>query len=98
MMHFSQSRAVPHPGDQLRAEIEDLGISIRAFARALDVPHNRLTAILNGQRAITADTALRLSVCLGTPAEMWLDLQKQWDLQQAQSELGDTLLERVTPL
>ncbi len=98
MNQFSQSRAVPHPGEQLQAEIEDLGISIRAFARALDVPHNRLTAILSGERAITADTALRLSVCLGTPAEMWLDLQKQWELEQARATLGDTLFERVTPL
>lgn len=98
MLQFTQSRSVRHPGEHLREELEDLGISVRALARALDVPHNRLIAILRGKRTITADTALRLAACLGTPAESWLDLQKAWDLQCAQEANGEEILERVTPL
>ena len=98
MTEFSQSRPIIHPGEHLKAELDDLGISIRAFARALDVPHNRLTAIIQGRRAITADTALRLAACLGTPAEAWLDLQKEWELRCAQEEHGEAILTRVTPL
>ena len=50
-----------HPGEILREELDEIGLSANALAKALDVPTNRITAILNGQRGITADTALRLS-------------------------------------
>jgi len=65
-----------HPGEYLRDELEDTGPSIRELADALGVPHNRIAAILRGQRAVTADTALRLAAYFGTSAEVWLNLQK----------------------
>ena len=58
------------------------------LARALDVPTNRITGILNGQRAITADTALRLGHWFGTSAEFWLNLQKSYELRLAENEKG----------
>ena len=73
-----------HPGEILRDELEALEMSAKAFAAALDVPGNRITAILNGQRGVTADTALRLSRYLGTTAEFWLNLQKTFELRTAE--------------
>ena len=69
-----------HPGEILREELTERGLSARAFAEALRVPTNRITAILNGTRAVTADTALRLAKCLGTSAELWMGLQAEYDL------------------
>ena len=71
----------------LRAE--EIGIEgFAALARALNVPTNRITGILNGQRAITADTALRLGHWFGTSAEFWLNLQKSYELRLAENEKG----------
>lgn len=67
-----------HPGEHLRDELEELGLSARAAARALDIPVNRVTQILNGQRGISADTALRLSRYFGTSAEFWMNLHSAW--------------------
>lgn len=63
-----------HPGEILHEEFNALQFSAKAFAEALDVPGNRIAAILKGQRGITADTALRLSRYLGTTPEFWLNL------------------------
>ena len=89
-------RAV-HPGEVLREELEELGISAKALARALDVPGNRITAILNGQRGVTADSALRLSRYLGTTPEFWLNLQKSFELRVAELEGGKMIARRVKP-
>jgi len=86
-----------HPGEILREELETLEMSAKAFASALDVPGNRITAILNGQRGITADTALRLSRYLGTTPELWLNLQKTFELRVAEKETGKRIAERVQP-
>jgi addiction module HigA family antidote len=86
-----------HPGGILRVELDALGMSAKAFAEALDVPGNRITAILNGQRGISADTALRLSRYLGTTAEFWLNLQKSFELRLAEIEAGQEIAERVKP-
>jgi addiction module HigA family antidote len=83
-----------HPGEILR---DELGMSAKAFAEALDVPGNRITAILNGQRGISADTALRISRYLGTTAEFWLNLQKSFELRLAEIEAGQEIAERVKP-
>ena len=85
------ARTPIHPGEILAGELDELGMSAAALARTLRVPTNRITQILKGQRAITADTALRLGKWLGTGAELWLNLQKSYELRQAQQELGDEL-------
>ena len=72
-----------HPGAHLRDWLEEAGISAYALAKAMKVPANRLGAILLGERAITADTAIRLGKALGTTAEMWLNLQIGYDLEVA---------------
>src|SRR5260370_8228532 len=69
-----------HPGEHLKEEIEELGISAAELARQLDVPTNRITAILKGQRAITGDTPLRLAHFFVTSAEFWLNLQSLYHL------------------
>jgi addiction module HigA family antidote len=72
-----------HPGGMLRDEMQERGISINALARALRVPPNRVSAIVNGTRGITADTALRLGRFFGTSARMWMNLQADYDLRLA---------------
>lgn len=75
------------PGDVLRLEfMEPYELSANSLARKLQVPPNRVTAILNAQRSVTADTALRLSKLFGTTAEFWLSLQATYDLEKAKSE------------
>jgi addiction module HigA family antidote len=86
-----------HPGGVLREELEVLGMSARAFAAALNVPGNRITAILKGQRGITADTALRLSRYLGTTPEFWLNLQKLYELRVAEVEAGEQIEKSIKP-
>jgi addiction module HigA family antidote len=75
-------RAPIHPGEILKMEfLDELGLTAYALAKALAVPPNRVTAIVNGERAITADSALRLSRFFGTTAEFWLNLQLHYDLE-----------------
>ena len=70
------------PGEILREEfMKPLGISINALARDIDVPPNRISEIVAGKRAITADTALRLGKYFGVSPELWLDLQSDYDLR-----------------
>jgi len=86
------------PGELLRSEfMKPLGLSANALARALHVPPNRITAILNGNRAITADTALRLARYFGTSAEFWLNLQSDYDLRLARREKEAVILRQVKP-
>ena len=77
-----------HPGEHLAEALEELGMSAAEFARQIDVPTNRITSILNGTRAVTADTALRLGHWFGTSAEFWLNLQKLYELRLAEAEVG----------
>ena len=86
-----------HPGKILAEELEELGMSANAMAKALSVPTNRITAILKGQRGVTADTALRLSRYFGTTPQFWLNLQKTFELRVAEIESGDDIAERVLP-
>ncbi len=86
-----------HPGEILREELDTLGLSANALARALGVPVNRITLILNGQRGITADTALRLARYFGTTPQLWLNLQQTWELRRAEIETGDQIAARVQP-
>jgi addiction module HigA family antidote len=77
-----------HPGEHIAEELEALNMSAAALARQLGVPTNRVTGILNGQRAITGDTALRLAHYFGTSAEFWLNLQSLYELRLAQRKAG----------
>ena len=86
-----------HPGENLAVEIEELGISASALARVLDVPANRVTGVVNGKRAITADTALRLARYFGTSARFWMNLQQSYDLALAERELGPAITKAVRP-
>ncbi|EKD53834.1 MAG: virulence-associated protein I [uncultured bacterium] len=77
-----------HPGEILREELEELAYSANRLAARLHVPVNRITYILNGQRSITADTALRLAKFFGTTPEFWLNLQNAYDLKITQQRSG----------
>ena len=77
-----------HPGEHLAEELEALDMSASELARNLDVPANRITAILKGQRGLTGDTALPLGHFFGTSAEFWLNLQSLYDLRIAEKKAG----------
>lgn len=81
-------RLAIHPGDHLAVELSELGMSASELARQLEVPANRITEIINGERAITGDTALRLAHFFGTTAEFWLNLQSIYDLRVAEQKVG----------
>ena len=81
------SRAI-HPGEHLAEELDALDMSAAELARRLKVPTNRVTSILNGQRAISGDTALRLGHWFGTSAQFWLNLQTAHDIRVATREIG----------
>jgi addiction module HigA family antidote len=85
--------AIPaiHPGEHLAEELRVLDMSAAELARQLDVPTNRITQIMNGTRAITGDTALRLAHFFGTSAEFWLNLQSLYDLRVAQEKAGKSI-------
>jgi len=83
-------RAV-HPGEHLAEELRELGMSAAELARRLDVPTNRVTEILKGERAITGDSALRLAHFFGTSAEFWLNLQSLYELRIAKKKVGKSI-------
>ena len=92
------ARLTTSPGEMLRAEFLDpLGMSANALALALRVPANRITAIINGERTVTADTAMRLARYFGTSARFWLNLQQAYDLSRAWAENGATIAREVAP-
>jgi addiction module HigA family antidote len=80
-----------HPGEHLAEELEVLDMSAAELARKLDLPTNRVTQILNGERSITGDTALRLAHFFGTSPEFWLNLQSLYELRLAQQKIGKTI-------
>ena len=80
-----------HPGEHLGEELNELRMSAAELARRLDVPTNRVTEILNGRRAITGDTALRLAHFFDTTAEFWLNLQSLYELRIAQKKAGKSI-------
>jgi antitoxin HigA-1 len=87
-----------HPGDVLKYEfLEPLGLSANALALALRVPANRITTIIAGQRAISAETALRLARHFGTSAAFWLQLQAAYELEIAERSTGDRVRKEVSP-
>jgi addiction module HigA family antidote len=80
-----------HPGEHLAEELKALDMSAAELARQLDVPTNRITQILNGTRAITGDTALRLAHFFGTSAQFWLNLQSLYEIRLAQAKAGKSI-------
>lgn len=87
------ARTPIHPGDTLREDLDALGMSAAELARQMAVPVNRVTEILNGRRAITGDTALRLAHFFDTTAEFWLNLQKLYELRIAEQKTGTSITE-----
>ena len=86
-----------HPGEILREELETQGFSANALSKKLDVPVNRITAILQGTRDVTANTALRLARFFGTTPHFWLNLQTTYELRREEIETGQEIIERVIP-
>ena len=85
-----------HPGEILGDELRTLGLSANALSRRLDVPVNRITAILQGRRSVTANTALRLARFFGTSPQVWMNLQKTYELRREEIEAGREIAKRVT--
>ncbi len=83
-------RAV-HPGEILKGELEELGVSQAAFAREIRVPANRISQIVSGKRSISGDTALRLGHWFGMEPQFWMNLQAQFDLAVADEQVGATV-------
>jgi antitoxin HigA-1 len=83
------ARTPIHPGEHLAEELKELGVSAAELARQIDVPVNRVTGIINGQRSVTADTALRLGHWFGTSPEFWLNLQTFYELRMARKNIGE---------
>jgi addiction module HigA family antidote len=79
------------PGEHLSEELQTLGMSAAELARNMEVPTNRIAQILNGQRSITGDTALRLAHFFGTAPEFWLNLQNLYELRLAQQKAGEAI-------
>ncbi len=82
------ARSAIHPGEHLAEQLGELGMSAAELGRRIKVPTNRITGILNGQRAVTGDTALRLAHFFGTSPEFWLNLQNLYELRLAKGRVG----------
>lgn len=94
------TRDIPpiHPGEILLEEfLKPMGISQYALAKAIKVPPRRINEIVQGKRAITADTALRLARFFGTDAQSWLNLQTRYDLEMAEMAIGGRLVQEIQP-
>ena len=89
-------RSAIHPGEHLAEQLNELNMSAAELARQLKVPTNRITEILNGQRAVTGDTALRLGHFFGTSPEFWLNLQKLYELRLAEQKSGEMIKDLPT--
>jgi addiction module HigA family antidote len=87
------TRILIHPGEHLADELDALGMSANQLAKKIHVPTNRLTQIIRGRRGITGDTALRLGRWFGTGPDIWMNLQKNYELKLAATEIGDALSE-----
>lgn len=88
---FRLARIPIHPGEVLDEDLKAHDMSAAALARQIKVPTNRITGILNGERAITGDTALRLAHFFGTSAQFWLNLQSLYELRLAEQKAGRSI-------
>jgi addiction module HigA family antidote len=88
----------PHPGEVLRKLcLEPLGLSITKAAKALGVSRNALASLLNGQKGVSPEMAVRLSIAFDTSAESWMNQQVQYDLWQARQSKDELRVTRLTP-
>jgi antitoxin HigA-1 len=85
------ARTPIHPGEILAEELQELGISAAELSRTLEVPANRISQIIAGKRAISADSALRLARYFGTSPDLWMNLQKTYELDLARQEIGGSI-------
>jgi addiction module HigA family antidote len=85
------ARLIIHPGEHLADELKATGMSANELAKALGVPTNRITEIIRGKRGISGDTALRLGCWFGTGLDIWMNLQKNYELRLAAEAIGDAL-------
>ena len=85
------ARSAIHPGEHLAEQLEALDMTAAELGRQLKVPANRITEILNGQRAVTGDTALRLGHFFHTSPQFWLNLQSLYDLRLAEQKSGEAI-------
>jgi addiction module HigA family antidote len=84
-----------HPGEHLAEELRELGMSAAELSRQIDVPVNRITGIIHGQRGITADTALRLGHWFGTSPQFWMNLQQNYELRLAETQVGAKIARKL---
>ena len=84
-------KRVVHPGEILKDELEELGVTPTAFARQIEVPPNRVSQIIAGKRSITGDTALRFGHWFGVEPQFWMNLQTQFDLVAAEQNVGEAV-------
>jgi antitoxin HigA-1 len=96
---MAQRRKLPpiHPGELLKDELREIHVSLNELARALRFPMNRISDIVNGRRAITVDTAMRLARYFGTSPQYWLNLQVAYDLEVAGQKLQPRIEKEVLP-
>ena len=90
-MDMADVRRTEHPGEVLKKRLSASGFSAAALSRWLNVPTNRVTSIINGERSITGDTALRLAHFFRTPPDFWLTLQAEYELYKAMKEKGEEI-------
>ncbi len=97
VFHYPGGIPVPavHPGETLAEEMAARKLTANALALKLRVPANRLTDIVRGKRAISAETALRLGRYFGTGPTFWVNLQARYDLAVAERDLGPTIMREV---
>ncbi len=81
-------KRVVHPGEVLKDELDEFGVTPTSFARQIEVPPNRISQIISGKRSVTGDTALRLGHWFGVEPQFWLNLQTQFDLAAADEKVG----------
>jgi addiction module HigA family antidote len=100
MAHKTHEKLIPpiHPGEIVKEDfMKELGLSATKLASMLDVLANRITEIINGERAITADTAVRLAACFKVSPEFWLNLQRDYDLRVLEQSRAKEIRETVRP-
>ena len=81
-------RRAVHPGEVLKDELAELGVTPTSFARQIEVPPNRVSQVIAGKRSVTGDTALRFGHWFGVDPQFWLNLQTQFDLVTAERQVG----------
>jgi addiction module HigA family antidote len=91
-------RLAIHPGEHLAEQLEELKMSAAEFSRRIGVPTNRVTELMNGKRAVSADTALRLAKAFQTSARFWMNLQNIYDLRVAENSAASKTVKKIEPV